>query len=225
MSERERPECPVCYSRLERTKSFAFPCGHAVCTQCNVRMVQTANNRCPTCRVPREGYNDQNSGPPIQRAVGGAAFAFAGLGGGAGEAGEGGAFFTSPSSAGRGRGVGVMFFRDGSDSVDLLGTSEEAIHSQIASVFHALSSGPSAEALGFLLNPTTWPSQQRSLPPGAQTQNRRSSQTRTRNGTSQSISRSRNGSSSSSLAQRGRGASRSRPPSSSSTFSQRRAGR
>lgn len=55
-------ECPVCmaaFARGQRTEQarVAFPCGHAVCRACDVKMQERSFHSCPLCRTPREGYS------------------------------------------------------------------------------------------------------------------------------------------------------------------------
>jgi len=47
-------ECPVCMS-VVGSGTFAFPCGHCVCTDCDVKLRERGFYACPTCREPREG--------------------------------------------------------------------------------------------------------------------------------------------------------------------------
>ena len=52
-----QPECPVCMTPYAPTggNTFAFPCGHCVCTACDARLRNTGYLACPTCREPRVG--------------------------------------------------------------------------------------------------------------------------------------------------------------------------
>ncbi len=54
-----QPECPVCMTPYEPTggNTFAFPCGHCVCTACDARLRDTGYFACPTCREPRAGIS------------------------------------------------------------------------------------------------------------------------------------------------------------------------
>ena len=54
-----QPECPVCMTPYEPTggNTFAFPCGHCVCTACDARLRDTGYFACPTCREPRVGVS------------------------------------------------------------------------------------------------------------------------------------------------------------------------
>ena len=178
MSDEREEECPICYCSVKRTKMFAFPCGHSVCAECNIKMVQTANNRCPTCRTPREGFNSENSGPLGERGARtaereGLTSIFSG--------------FSAPG--GRRGGMQVVFLRDESDPVLLLGSSDQGVHARVAAALHVLSEGPSADALGFLLDPPSWPEQQRVLPPGTDRPDRRRRSNRLRASASSSIQR------------------------------------
>lgn len=47
--------CPVCFEDLKRTECAHFPCGHAVCCDCNATLLQRGFLSCPTCRTPRAG--------------------------------------------------------------------------------------------------------------------------------------------------------------------------
>lgn len=47
-------ECPVCMSAMG-SATFAFPCGHCVCTDCDIKLQERGFYACPTCRQPREG--------------------------------------------------------------------------------------------------------------------------------------------------------------------------
>lgn len=47
-------ECPVCMNAIEGA-TFAFPCGHCVCTECDGKLQTRGFYACPTCRQPREG--------------------------------------------------------------------------------------------------------------------------------------------------------------------------
>jgi hypothetical protein len=47
-------ECPVCMVAMGST-TFAFPCGHCVCTNCDSKLQERGFYACPTCRQPREG--------------------------------------------------------------------------------------------------------------------------------------------------------------------------
>lgn len=53
-------ECPVCMTafgdRTEDTRS-TFPCGHAVCSTCDSRMMCRDLHSCPLCRTPRDGFS------------------------------------------------------------------------------------------------------------------------------------------------------------------------
>ena len=147
MSDEREEECPICYCSVKRTKMFAFPCGHSVCAECNIKMVQTANNRCPTCRTPREGFNSENSGPLGERGARtaereGLTSIFSG--------------FSAPG--GRRGGMQVVFLRDESDPVLLLGT----IRGTRGSPLFAAKEGP--DALGFPPDPPSWLSSRESFP-------------------------------------------------------------
>lgn len=57
-------ECPVCLEAMtQRTESrnaaFVFPCAHRVCGQCNDRLLQRNDLKCPLCRKPREGISEE----------------------------------------------------------------------------------------------------------------------------------------------------------------------
>ena len=52
--DEDGPECPVCMNALG-AQTFAFPCGHCVCSGCDVQLQQRGFYACPTCREPREG--------------------------------------------------------------------------------------------------------------------------------------------------------------------------
>ena len=54
----EELSCPVC---MEHTKHewFCFPCGHAICDECNSKMLARRFLACPTCRTPREGVSQR----------------------------------------------------------------------------------------------------------------------------------------------------------------------
>ena len=53
-SDEQRVECSVCFEELDDTDA-CWPCGHAVCTQCEPRFVMHA---CPLCRAtPEMGYD------------------------------------------------------------------------------------------------------------------------------------------------------------------------
>ena len=52
-------ECPICFEQMSdnrgaRTKLYAFDCAHAVCCACDKRMFRGIDDRCPTCRAPRD---------------------------------------------------------------------------------------------------------------------------------------------------------------------------
>ena len=52
----EEAECPVCMDALD-PRTFAFPCGHCVCSDCDVKLRERAFYSCPTCREPRAGMS------------------------------------------------------------------------------------------------------------------------------------------------------------------------
>lgn len=52
----EEAECPVCMTALG-AGTFAFPCGHCVCDECDVKLRERAFYSCPTCREPRAGMS------------------------------------------------------------------------------------------------------------------------------------------------------------------------
>ena len=55
----EEAECPVCMNVYNRNGrgAFAFPCGHCVCSECDVKLRERAFYSCPTCREPRAGMS------------------------------------------------------------------------------------------------------------------------------------------------------------------------
>lgn len=55
----DEPECPVCMTRYNRdgSETFAFPCGHCVCSACDTKLQERAFYSCPTCREPRRGIS------------------------------------------------------------------------------------------------------------------------------------------------------------------------
>ena len=55
-NEGEEAECPVCMTALG-AGTFAFPCGHCVCSECDVKLRERAFYSCPTCREPRAGMS------------------------------------------------------------------------------------------------------------------------------------------------------------------------
>ena len=55
-NEGEEAECPVCMTALG-AGTFAFPCGHCVCDECDVKLRERAFYSCPTCREPRAGMS------------------------------------------------------------------------------------------------------------------------------------------------------------------------
>lgn len=50
-------ECPVCMSGMNGVNVFAFPCGHCVCNECDVKLRERSFYSCPTCREPRSGMS------------------------------------------------------------------------------------------------------------------------------------------------------------------------
>ena len=52
----EGAECPVCMNALG-PRTFAFPCGHCVCNECDAKLRQRSFYSCPTCREPRAGMS------------------------------------------------------------------------------------------------------------------------------------------------------------------------
>ena len=67
-SSTEPTECPVCFEALAtrgpRTEVRPFQCMHAICRRCDHQMVQRNQNRCPTCRRPRNGMTVEEAEPP-----------------------------------------------------------------------------------------------------------------------------------------------------------------
>ena len=67
-------ECPVCFEAFAsghnslRSRSL-WPCGHAVCRECDRRMSGNGLHRCPTCRTPREGMSSQAAALAAQTAA------------------------------------------------------------------------------------------------------------------------------------------------------------
>ena len=55
----DEPECPVCMTLYNRDGSgtFAFPCGHCVCSDCDTKLQERDFYSCPTCREPRMGIS------------------------------------------------------------------------------------------------------------------------------------------------------------------------
>ncbi len=55
----EGAECPVCMTAYNQNGSgvFAFPCGHCVCSECDVKLRERSFYSCPTCREPRAGMS------------------------------------------------------------------------------------------------------------------------------------------------------------------------
>lgn len=52
--------CPVCLSDVELTEiEYPFECGHSVCRMCDDRLISRDDHRCPTCRQPRIGMNEE----------------------------------------------------------------------------------------------------------------------------------------------------------------------
>lgn len=56
-------ECPVCLTeRLTKNDIvFAFSCGHHVCSECELKLVQRNDLRCPTCRAVRQGHTESEA--------------------------------------------------------------------------------------------------------------------------------------------------------------------
>lgn len=53
-------QCPVCLSDVELTEiEYPFECGHSVCRTCDDRLISRDDHRCPTCRQPRIGMNEE----------------------------------------------------------------------------------------------------------------------------------------------------------------------
>lgn len=52
-------ECPVCMTAYNPNGNgvFAFPCGHCVCSECDVKLRERSFYSCPTCREPRAGMS------------------------------------------------------------------------------------------------------------------------------------------------------------------------
>ena len=67
-------ECPICFEAFAPGRGSArarsvWPCGHAVCRECDRRMGGNGLHRCPTCRTPREGMNEQEAALAAQTAA------------------------------------------------------------------------------------------------------------------------------------------------------------
>ena len=61
-------ECGICYSSMPaRTETRPFQCNHSICTTCDRRMQGVDDNRCPTCRQPRQGMSAAEAEPPPDR--------------------------------------------------------------------------------------------------------------------------------------------------------------
>ena len=58
--QNEQDQCPVCFEDLRRTERSYFPCGHAVCSDCNGTLVQRGFLSCPTCRTPMAGVSQRD---------------------------------------------------------------------------------------------------------------------------------------------------------------------
>ena len=56
----QKHECPVCMTSMDNGNVFSFPCGHCVCTECDVKLQGRGFYSCPTCREPRAGYSTQD---------------------------------------------------------------------------------------------------------------------------------------------------------------------
>ena len=56
-------ECPVCLSEqlTESDVVRPFNCAHLVCSDCDAKLHQRTDLRCPTCRSPREGYTTSDA--------------------------------------------------------------------------------------------------------------------------------------------------------------------
>jgi hypothetical protein len=64
-------DCPICFeayrARSERTMTRPFQCTHTICRSCDHRMRGQEDNRCPTCRAPRQGFTAAQAEPPADR--------------------------------------------------------------------------------------------------------------------------------------------------------------
>ena len=61
-------ECGICYSSMPaRTETRPFQCSHSICATCDRRMQGVDDNRCPTCRQPRQGMSAAEAEPPPDR--------------------------------------------------------------------------------------------------------------------------------------------------------------
>lgn len=67
-ARRERVECPICFDAITaRTEARPFSCDHLLCATCHKRMIESEDNRCPTCRAPRLGFTQEEAEPPPDR--------------------------------------------------------------------------------------------------------------------------------------------------------------
>lgn len=64
-------DCPICFegyaARGARTMTRPFQCAHSICRSCDHRMSGQQDNRCPTCRAPRQGFTAAQAEPPPDR--------------------------------------------------------------------------------------------------------------------------------------------------------------
>ena len=60
-------ECPICMNTTQTGHQYAFPCGHLICNTCNANMIHHRDNRCPSCRQPREGFTTETAAPPREQ--------------------------------------------------------------------------------------------------------------------------------------------------------------
>ena len=55
-------ECAVCLSdHPEADGTYCFDCTHPLCETCSLELKQRNNHRCPTCRAPRAGLDDDQA--------------------------------------------------------------------------------------------------------------------------------------------------------------------